>query len=307
MEEHPQQQQEQDTQDKPMRSMRGRPSHRRRRGRRMLVSTAALPALLTIMNGLSGFASIHFATKSALGQADPRNLSIAGWLIVAGMVFDMLDGRVARITRKVSEFGEQLDSLCDMITFGVAPAMLMVQTVLMVLRGHIDRIDIMPGSGLGVERVIWCLAALYVACTALRLARFNVETDPDESSHMAFRGLPSPAAAGAIVALVMLFADFEAEQTGWRSQPFALATVSVTLPLMTLLVALLMVSSIAYPHLFNQYMRTKRPFGFIVKLVLVILAAVLALFTTAAVAAVAYVLSGPVRHFWLARKKARQG
>ncbi|MHC4295278.1 MAG: CDP-diacylglycerol--serine O-phosphatidyltransferase [Planctomycetota bacterium] len=272
------------------------PGRRRRHGRRRLASTAALPALLTVLNGLAGFASIHFATKDALGHASLFNLQVAGWLIFAAMVFDMLDGRIARVTRQTSEFGEQLDSLCDMVSFGVA--------VIMVLRGHVERIDVLSG-GLTLERVIWCVAGLYVACAALRLARFNVETDPDESAHMSFRGLPSPGAAAAVAAMVLLFVDLAPLEEGWRSSTWILLTTSITLPVVTLAVALLMVSAFRYPHVVNQYIRSKRQFGFLVKLVLLVLATILVgPFSIVAVLAVAYALAGPLQSI---SKRMRKG
>jgi len=268
------------------------------RRRRVLVSTAALPALCTLLNLLAGFASIHFATKDSLGESDMSNLAIAGWMIAVGLLFDALDGRLARLTRKTSDFGAQLDSISDIVTFGVAPATLMLRTVTSVLRGHIERIDMMLG-GIAVERTIWCVAAVYLCCAALRLARFNVETDEDESSHMSFRGLPSPGAAGAVGALVLLFTHLAPMEEGWRSDVWILAVVSVTLPIATLLVGLLMVSRFPYRHIVNYYFRGQRGFSFLVKIVLFVLAIFLQPYFTLAAFAVVYVLSGPtavVRH-----------
>ena len=86
---------------------------------------------------MSGFAAIHFATKDALGEATLAQPGLAGaYCIFLAMFFDMLDGRVARMTRRTTDFGGQLDSLCDVISFGAAPAMLMLRTVVMVVRGH---------------------------------------------------------------------------------------------------------------------------------------------------------------------------
>jgi CDP-diacylglycerol--serine O-phosphatidyltransferase len=259
--------------------------------------------MFTILNGLAGFASIHFATKDALGAASLLNLQIAAWLIFAAMVFDMLDGRIARVTRRTSEFGAQLDSLCDMVSFGLAPAMLMVRTVTMVLRGHVDRIDLL-WSGPTVERVIWCVAGVYVACAALRLARFNVETDSDEQSHLYFRGLPTPGAAAAVAAMVLLFADLVPREQGWRSSTWVLAAVNITLPVMTLAVAFLMVSRIQYSHVINQYLRSKKPFGFLVKLVIVLIGSILLFFITAAAMTLAYVVSGPLQAL---RRRVQRG
>jgi len=278
---------------------------RGQRVRRRLVNTAALPALFTILNGLAGFASIHFATKNALGEADLWNLAAAAWLIFAAMVFDMLDGRVARITRRTSDFGGQLDSLCDVISFGAAPAMLMVRTVTMALRGQVERMDVLSGA-LTIERAIWCVAGVYLACAALRLARFNVENEPAESAHMDFCGLPCPGAAAAVAALVLLFAHLAPMQKGWQSSAWILMTVSITLPIVTLLTAMLMVSRLRYTHVVNQYIRSDKPFGFLVKLVLLLLAAFLNFAVTMAVLAVAYALSGLVAAIWRRAKPKRK-
>ena len=162
----------------------------------LMQSTAVLPSFVTVLNGLAGLGAIHFATMAKYGQFDSGhmgNLQTAAWLIALAMIFDMLDGRLARMTRRTSDFGAQLDSLCDAISFGVAPAILMVHMTIPALRemgalGHDWHLD----------RVVWLVASVYVACAVLRLARFNVETEADESAHMFFRGLPTPgAAAGA--------------------------------------------------------------------------------------------------------------
>ena len=209
------------------------------------------------------------------------------------MVFDVLDGRLARLTRRTSDFGGQLDSLCDVISFGVAPAILMLRMVITVLHGQFDRIQILQ-THLPIERVVLCIAAIYVACTVLRLARFNVENEPDKSSHMNFRGLPSPGAAAAITALVLLFSHLAKIEQGWRSSAWMLAVVSITLPIITLIVAILMVSRFKYPHIVNQYIRGKRPFNYLVKLIIIIVSILtLNIFIPGAIFAVGYALSGP--------------
>ena len=149
-----------------------RRARRERNQRRILKTTAVLPSLFTISNGLLGFAA---------------------------MICDMLDGRLARLTRRTSDFGGQLDSLCDVISFGVAPAVLMLRTVMGAVHGQVGKVAFLaPLSDVGIERILWCAAGVYVAGAALRLARFNVENEPDESAHMLFRGLPSPGAAAAV-------------------------------------------------------------------------------------------------------------
>lgn len=278
------------------RGLAGRP--RRRKRRRILESTALLPGLLTIGNGLSGFAAIHFATKDALGEATLGHLVAAAYCIFLAMFFDMLDGRVARMTRRTTDFGGQLDSLCDVISFGVAPAMLMLRTVIMVVRAH----QIAPLASVthtvGMERVVWCVAGLYLACGVLRLARFNVENVPDESSHMSFQGLPSPGAAAAVAALVLLFEHLTGFESGWRSSSWLLASVAFALPAVALATGLLMISRVRYTHIVNQYIRGRRPFGYLVKIVIIGLAGMLDPYVTLAVVTMVYVLSGPGGAIW---------
>jgi CDP-diacylglycerol---serine O-phosphatidyltransferase len=264
--------------------------------RRMLRSTAMLPALFTISNGLCGFAAIHFATKDGVGAARMLNLWISGWLIVAAMVCDMLDGRLARLARRTSDFGGQLDSLSDAISFGVAPAMLMARTVLAVLRRQAT-------SSVFLERAILCVGGVYVACAILRLARFNVENEPDEAAHMRLAGLPSPAAAGGIASLVLLLA-FHFEHP-WEAASWLPYAVSILLPIVALAGALLMVSRVEYPHLVNQYIRGKRPFSYLVKLVVVALGVMLAPLETAACVSLVFIVWPPLRG--LARRLRKHG
>ncbi|MCD4823358.1 MAG: phosphatidylcholine/phosphatidylserine synthase [Phycisphaerae bacterium] len=268
---------------------------------RILRSTAVLPAAFTLLNGLAGFAAIHFATKhdlgaslnpdTAAGAAALFNLNVAAMLLFVAMICDMLDGRLARMTRTTSDFGAQLDSLCDMISFGVAPAVLAVRCSISILREQ--------SQNLPVERAIWCIAGIYIACAALRLARFNVETDQDEAAHMDFRGLPSPGAAGMLMAMVLLFVNLIEKNYAWLPADDLLLGMSVTLPILTLAAALLMVSRFRYPHIVNQYIRGRKPFSYLVKLVIIILAACIQPFITLAAVALIYTFSGPVRACWL--------
>jgi CDP-diacylglycerol--serine O-phosphatidyltransferase len=276
-----------------------RRGRRRRRVRRwrVLRSTAMLPAAFTCMNALAGFAAIHYAAKQPFGASLDsegliHNLQIAALFIFVAMLFDMLDGRVARMTRSTSDFGAQLDSLCDIISFGVAPGMIILRSAIAILRETDIRV-------LSIERTIWCIAALYVLCAALRLARFNVETDLDESSHMDFRGLPTPAAAAGLASIVLLFVNLI--ETGWTALPprTLLLSMSLTLAVYTLISALLMVSRFRYPHLINQYIRGKKPFSYLVKFVLILIAAMLNPWLTLAAVTMLYVFSGPIRWVWL--------
>lgn len=276
------------------------PGHRPRLGRHMILRSIAIaPALCTLLNGLCGFGSIHLATRSDLGEAklDPLGeMALAAWLIFLAMLFDMLDGRLARWARKTSDFGAQLDSLCDAISFGVAPAMLMLRTVITAMRGPTLKDLGLPDTIL-LERMVWAVAAIYMACAVLRLARFNVENEPDESAHMHFRGLPSPGAAAVVAALVLLVVRLHNISGGLLANPYLLSGVSVVLPVATLLAALLMVSRFRYPHVINQYIRGKKPFTYILKLLVLLLLGYLEPYFTAAVVCLIFAALGPIESF----------
>jgi CDP-diacylglycerol--serine O-phosphatidyltransferase len=281
----------------------GDPRHAKVRvRRRILRSTAALPALCTLLNGVSGFTSIYFATKGAAGNRI-EDLQKAGWLIFIAMIFDMLDGRIARMTRKTSDFGGQLDSLCDVISFGVAPAMLMMQAMIAGMQDQIYFKAFLPNDPLLI-RLVWGVAAIYLSCGVLRLARFNVENVPDESAHMDFKGLPIPGAAAAVAALVLLLTDLAHYTTPdssdwkhtWLSGGWLTVSLGVILPLATLAAALLMVSRLHYPHVVNQYLRGKRPLSFLIKIIIVITFCILELPITMAAVACLFAISGPL--YW---------
>ncbi len=231
----------------------------RRVKRQRLKYVAILPSFITLINGLCGFAALSFASRTVPEQTSSDTLgffAMSGYMIFIAMIADALDGRVARMSQTTSSFGGQLDSLCDVISFGVAPAYLMLK----VLRYNIVQAQLNPALTMFIERFVWLAAGAYVACTAIRLARFNVENEEDETSHMSFMGLPSPAAAGVIASLVVFYnmiPDFAEKHTWlyWLTEK----VIVVPLPFITLGVALLMVSRIRYPHLVNQYMKGKKP------------------------------------------------
>ncbi|MCC7011496.1 MAG: CDP-alcohol phosphatidyltransferase family protein [Planctomycetes bacterium] len=163
----------------------------------------ALPNLLTLANAFCGLLAIAKAIDALVLSGSAANapvfyekLETACLLIFLGMVFDALDGKVARLVGGSSEFGAQLDSFSDALTFGVAPALL--AKVLIEHEG--------PALGYsGHPRLHFIAAASFALMAILRLARFNLETTTDESSHRDFKGLPSPAAAGAVVSTLLLY------------------------------------------------------------------------------------------------------
>jgi CDP-diacylglycerol--serine O-phosphatidyltransferase len=210
---------------------------------------AVIPTLLTLGNAICGFAAIAAASKIGPKEAAAETdwyFALSGWLIIGAMLFDGLDGYVARISKTASDFGVQLDSLCDAISFGLAPAFLLLRL----------------GPDRSIERLhqaLAVIAALYVCCTLLRLARYNVEADLDPNSGKRFRGLPSPGAAGCLASLAILRGIFteshlEALAQRWPAlRPDVLTTtIQVWATLGALTVSILMVSRIPYPHLTKQ-------------------------------------------------------
>jgi CDP-diacylglycerol--serine O-phosphatidyltransferase len=263
-------------------------SRRHARRKRMV---AVIPSLLTLGNAACGFASITYAAKldpEALPPNDP--FFFAALLIFAAMVFDGLDGPIARLAKQTSDFGGQLDSLSDAISFGVAPAFLMLK---------FSRVN----SDVFHPRLLWIIAVLYMLCVILRLARFNVAKD-GEASHEFFRGLPSPAAAGMVASLVIIapglvqLQDPGMSDASRRLSEFLLASTSTCLPMITLIVACLMVSNVRYPHAANQLLRGKKSFQHLVKLIFTIVV-VLAIHELAIPIVFFYfVLTPPLRSLW---------
>jgi len=235
---------------------------------------AVLPTMLTLANAACGFGAITFAAKLGPVDMTGSESSIlvsdsfkAAALIFLAMVFDMLDGSVARLMKQTSELGAQLDSLCDAVSFGVAPAFLMLQFVTKELQDY-EKIHY-------PARLLWTIAVLYALCAILRLARFNVETE-EEESHDEFSGLPSPAAAGTIIAFPFAISWPVRKLASAEVPPipevpvWLLQGVRTVLPLIALAVACLMVSRIRYPHYFAQLFSGQRTRRHVIQLVFTI-------------------------------------
>ena len=221
------------------------------RKHRRLKHIAFLPSFITLINGACGFIAIVLASDG--------RFALAGYVIFLAMVADVLDGRVARLTRTTSSFGGQLDSLSDAVSFGVAPAFLMFKLVELHLE-FLGFEDI--AFSIFLVRVIIVSAVLYAMCAIVRLARFNVENDEDEAAHMNFAGLPSPAAAGAVVSLIIFHQQILPQFVDETTHTFHIATVTAA-PALTVLAGILMVSRIRYPHVANQLLRSKKSLGFL--------------------------------------------
>ena len=177
---------------KTRRLIRRRRLHGRKRRR---LTLSVLPTLLTLGNGVCGLAAIAVAMSVNLPWDNETKLLVAGSLIFAGMLFDALDGSAARMTGQESQFGAELDSLCDAVTFGTAPAVIVWRY----------------GEAIP-QKLNWAIGVLFALCVLIRLARFNVETDEDDT-HEGFDGLPSPAAAGTIAAFAIAMPELSVYAT----------------------------------------------------------------------------------------------
>ena len=258
-----------------------------RRSERRERRVPVLPTLLTLGNAACGFGAITYAAKWSAVEPNSA-LFIASCLIYLAMLFDLLDGRAARWAKQTSPFGAQLDSLCDAISFGAAPAFLMLQFCLT----H----SLHP-------RLLWMIAALYVLCTVLRLARFNVETDEDDS-HAFFSGLPSPAAAGAIASFPIMvyglkrFETFTPDGFWERFANWLEPAAIQILPFITFAVAGLMVSRIRYPHVFNQLVRGRRNRRHVIQLVFALAVIFVIPQMCAPILLCCYAFGSPLRALW---------
>jgi len=244
--------------------------------RKRLKSITVLPSLVTIINGICGFAAIVLAGKAA--AAPPvralayHNLplsgfSLAGYMILLAMIADVLDGRLARMSQSTSSFGGQLDSLCDIISFGVAPAFLMLKILEYKLAGSAN---LTPNVQNFLLRFFWLASAAYITCAAIRLARFNVENEQSETAHMSFIGLPTPAAAGVVVSLVIFHQQTLPELLTKNTNAYLICEniIIYAMPVLLVAAAILMISRVRYPHLVNQYVKGEKPLAHLIWLLL---------------------------------------
>jgi len=205
-----------------------------------------LPNLMTAGNLFCGFIAVIKCIQARLiadGGAYaavhtghlPREYYVqAVWLILAAVLFDSLDGRLARMGGRTSLFGAEFDSLADVVSFGVAPALMVFFLILAPQEGY-----------QWFRELGWLVAFIYLLCAAVRLARFNVITNPllhrsEHESSKDFLGLPVPAAAGAVASLVLFLLHLADNERSLQQTTFAL-------PVLLLLISVLMVSTIRYP------------------------------------------------------------
>ena len=272
-----------------------RSSRVRARVRKAMPPQIVWPLLFTLGNLVAGFAAIHYATKgpTGVGPWGWSGLTMAGSMVFLGMFLDSIDGAVARLTRSVSGLGAMLDSLADLVTCGVAPAMMMLALIGGYL-GQDGQLTVLgPDADMPWGKVVWAIAAVYVCCTALRLARFNVETHPEEgpADHIAFHGIPSPGAAGVVVALIMLHQHVLASgvETLWLGQAYAFG-----IPIVALCCAFGMVSNVPYDHFVSKYFAKPQSFRFLSMTVIVFFFAIWWFQETVVFGFIWYAMTGPI-------------
>ena len=247
----------------------GKRRRRRRRRRRREDQdragfAALLPQLLTTGNLAAGF--------YAIVKASGGDVVIASYAIFIAAVFDILDGRAARMTGNVSRFGAEYDSIADTVSFGVAPA---------VLAFYAGDLASLGWAG-------WVMAFVYTACASLRLARFNVSSGRYEGR---FDGLPTPAAAGMVVSAVWFM--------GFLNLPDGLGLPSLVPALGVMFLGLLMVSPIPY-HSFKN-VRVGRSYSGTVIPVIISILLILEPGLNFFLVGLLYVISGPAGYFWRQR------
>ncbi|MCO4846181.1 MAG: CDP-diacylglycerol--serine O-phosphatidyltransferase [Sulfurovum sp.] len=215
-----------------------------------------LPNLFTASSIFVGVISIVEASKG--------NFVLASWLILLALIFDGLDGRIARMTNTTSQFGVEFDSLADIISFGIAPAMLLYFFI---------------GDEFGRFGIL--VSALYVIFGAIRLARFNISTAKTDPN--VFIGLPIPTAAIFVSMWILLFHKYTLEAYG------------ITLLFLTLGIAVLMVSNFRYPSF--KKVKLDKPMVFKTMIILMLTASLLYLFSAEgfAIIILGYTLYGPLR------------
>ena len=252
-----------------------------------------LPNLMTAGNLFCGFMAVVSCIHARLAESMEDGIYLGGtpadhyrtavWLIFGAAAFDALDGRLARMGGRESLFGAEFDSLADVVSFGMAPAMMMFFLILS------------PTQGIPWFREIgWVVGFIYLLCAAMRLARFNVITNPlinrAKDSNKDFIGLPVPAAAATVASLVL--ALLKLADTDHSLNKFALA-----LPFLMILIAFLMMSTVRYPSGKKVDLQTQtrlRPFvAFLVLVGLIVAFKEIALLGTC----LGYIFFGLFRHW----------
>ena len=253
-----------------------------------------LPNSLTAGNLFFGFLAILRCVQANYAT-DPlvvsNNYRQAVWFILFGVICDALDGRVARLGGRESLFGKEFDSIADIISFGVAPALMMI---FLVLTPTVDQYPVFL-------QISWLIGFVYLLCAAVRLARFNVLTHPmllpaeQLECTSDFLGLPVPAAAGMIASLVLVILSLEIPTFDSRS-------LALLIPPFMLAIAYLMVSNIQYPSFKDLGWQTQTKVRTFIGLILGLGTAFFFKEFFFALLFFTYIAFGPIRHFVKAYK-----
>ena len=253
-----------------------------------------LPNSLTAGNLFFGFLAILRCVQANYAT-DPlvvsNNYKQAVWFILFGVICDALDGRVARLGGRESLFGKEFDSIADIISFGVAPALMMI---FLVLTPTVDQYPVFL-------QISWLIGFVYLLCAAVRLARFNVLTHPmllpaeQLEGTSDFLGLPVPAAAGMIASLVLVILSLEIPTFDSRS-------LALLIPPFMLAIAYLMISNIQYPSFKDLGWQTQTKVRTFIGLILGLGTAFFFKEFFFALLFFTYIAFGPIRHFVKAYK-----
>jgi CDP-diacylglycerol--serine O-phosphatidyltransferase len=236
-----------------------------------------LPNLLTAGNLFCGFVALRYIVEADVSTGDFSKIKWALGFILLACIFDLFDGRVARMGGVESPFGREFDSLADLISFGVAPAFLVHRIVLR---------DVFTGPPFDHPEVGWFIASIYLLCGAFRLARFNcLAALPGGSGSKEFLGFPIPSAAGLVASLTLLIIKLNEIDSKW------LPRLKYVLPVVLLFLSMMMVSTVKYPSFkalglrstitFPKIIITALAFGFVFVQWQTILFYVLPIFFTA--------------------------
>src|SRR5215475_5553487 len=199
-----------------------------------------LPNLLTAGNLFCGFVALTKIVEADISTGDFTQIKLALGFILLACIFDLFDGRVARMGGVESPFGREFDSLADLISFGVAPAFLVHRVVLR------DVFEKHPEVG-------WFIASVYLLCGAFRLARFNCLAAMQASASKEFLGFPIPSAAGLVASLTLFM-------IWWDEQDFPNGQWRYVLPVLLLFLSWMMVSNVKYPSFKTLDLRATRTF-----------------------------------------------
>ncbi len=245
-----------------------------------------LPSFLTTINLSLGF----FAIINTMGG----KFSLAAWLILIAIVFDILDGRVARWTGSTSKFGIEFDSFADLVSFGVAPAVLIYQSFL-----------------IKYSKMSNAIVLIFVVAAALRLAKFNVKAqNSEEEDIFHFQGLPVPAAGGFLASFVLVYQMFLQEVSS-KTIPFIMNEIPFIgrlIPLLIVLVSYLMISSFRYNNFKKFKLNKRKSFRFFILLVTFGLIIFMYPQNVILIISIAYMLSGIIDYvlrIYILRKKNR--